>query len=155
MGVSDSVKRLINSFVTSSMWALGPLCATGLWQRSCHGLCVFQRVWGLGIDRGLNKQGAVTDETQEGKKKKDQENGQASLKEAGVREEDTLTHRKNGMLVHFKEWGYKWFTRDVRILFKHNPTQIITQWMAASNTMNCPSFCRPVACAETDTSKEK
>lgn len=59
------------------------------------------------------------------------------------------------MLFHFKEWGYKWFTRDVRILFKYNLPQITAQWMAASNTMNCSAFCRPVACAEIYTSKEK
>lgn len=61
------------------------------------------------MDRELNNEGAVTDETreEEKKKKKDRENGQARLKEAGVREEDKFIQRKIGMLLHFKEWGYK------------------------------------------------
>lgn len=100
----------------------------------------------------LNKEGALTDEAQ---KKKDHEKGQARPKEAGVGEKDKLTQRKNGMLFRFKEWGYKWFTRDVRSLFKYNLPQITAQWTAASNTTNCPAFCRPAACAGIYTSKEK
>lgn len=51
-----------------------------------------------------SKEGALTDESQ---KKKTTRMDKARPKEAGVREKDKLTQRKNGMLFHFKEWGYK------------------------------------------------
>lgn len=44
--------------------------------------------------------------TDEAQGEKGEENGQAGVIEAGVREEDKLTQRKNGMLLHLQECGY-------------------------------------------------
>lgn len=76
VSVSDCVKRLINSFVTSSAWAPGPLCATGL----CDRVAVmdspsFSECGASASTEGPNKEGAVTDETRGGKKTGKSERG--------------------------------------------------------------------------------
>lgn len=42
------------------------MCHWSLWQSSCQGLSIFQWAWGLDNERGLNKEGAMTDETRGG-----------------------------------------------------------------------------------------
>lgn len=90
--VSVCVKRLIKQFITSSVWVLGPLCATGL----CQGHSVCQWLRGLGTDRSLNEEGTLTDEAQ-GEKT---ENGEG--RGAGVKDKRT---KKEWYVVLF--WGVR------------------------------------------------
>lgn len=157
--VGKCVKRLIKSFITSSVWVPGPPCATGLCDRAAVMVSLSVSECGASASTEGSARRA---RWQMRRHKKDWENAET------IKKEERGWGREGGRKTNWqkREWYVvPFWGGELEMIYKscENPfqtrsdqtwAQITAQWTTANNAMNYPSFFRPVACAEDNISKE-